>query len=256
MTDFASFANAIFARKAPLPRGLCAWNKSDPAKRFGVYRNNVVASLIDALRANHPVCAELVGDEFFRAMAHIYVQEHKPSTRLMWLYGVDFGDFIETFGPASNVPYLADVARLEAARVSAYHAQDRAPLAAADFAALDPSRLAAMRLVLHPSARVVRSPYAIHSLWAAHQGELSIEDVDPHAPEDALVTRPAFSVETCLAPHGAADFLESLARGELLGEAALGALAKCPEFDLSVAFNLLIATGAVVSFEHDEGVLS
>ena len=55
--------------------------------------------------------------------------------------------------PARELPYLADVARLEAARTRAYHADDAAPLDAAAFAALDPGAADALRLTLHPSPK-------------------------------------------------------------------------------------------------------
>jgi hypothetical protein len=36
---------------SPAPTGLCSWNGSDPAQRFAVHRNNVLAGLSDALAA-------------------------------------------------------------------------------------------------------------------------------------------------------------------------------------------------------------
>ena len=48
-----------------------------PSRRFGVYRNNVYASLIDVLAGRFPVVARLVGEEFFRAMARAYVEQSR-----------------------------------------------------------------------------------------------------------------------------------------------------------------------------------
>lgn len=252
MTGLAAFAHALVDADAA-PRGLRAWNGSDARARLNVHRNNIAVSLIDALRDKHPVCAQLVGDDFFRAMAHVYVRDHLPSSPLMWEYGETFGDFIDGFAPAAGVPYLADVARLEAARVSAYHAADRAPLDAAAFTALDPDALAGLRVDLHPSARIVPSRHAIFSLWAAHHGALAIETVDPFAGEDALVTRPAFDVEVTLLPPGGADVLHALGRGDTLGDAAASAMARCAGFDLSHIMRVLIQTGVACSFTPERG---
>ena len=57
----------------------------------------------------------LVGEEFFRAMAQIHVRAHRPRSPLMFEYGDELPDFIAGFPPAADVPYLADVARLEIA---------------------------------------------------------------------------------------------------------------------------------------------
>ena len=74
----AGFANALLAPERPLPPGLIAWNDSDPALRFGVYRNNAAVSLTEALAGGFPVTRALVGDAFFEAMARCFVAEHLP----------------------------------------------------------------------------------------------------------------------------------------------------------------------------------
>ncbi|WP_141701617.1 DNA-binding domain-containing protein, partial [Methyloceanibacter marginalis] len=80
-----------------------------PSRRFAVYRNNVYASLIDVLGSRFPVSARLVGEEFFRAMARIYVAQTPPASPVLLHYGAEFADFVGTFPPASAVPYLACV---------------------------------------------------------------------------------------------------------------------------------------------------
>ncbi len=92
------------------------------------------SSLIDALRTKFPATERIVGEEFFRAMARVFVIAHPPRSKILHTYGDDFGDFIAAFEPAAELAYLADVARLEAARTRAYHAADATPLTPADFA--------------------------------------------------------------------------------------------------------------------------
>ena len=70
----AAFAAALLYPARPCPPGLHAWNGSDPAARLAVYRNNVVSSLIDALADTFPVVQQLVGEEFFRAMAGVFAR--------------------------------------------------------------------------------------------------------------------------------------------------------------------------------------
>jgi hypothetical protein len=75
---------------------LIAWNGSDPARRFAVYRNNVVVSLIDALADTFPVTQELVGEDFFRAMAGVFVRHAPPTSALLAEYGEGFSGFHRT----------------------------------------------------------------------------------------------------------------------------------------------------------------
>ena len=110
------------------------------ARRFAVYRNNVMVTLSKALKSRFPAVDKIVGEEFFGAMARVFVSERPPRSPLLATYGDEFADFIATFEPASDLPYLADVARLEAARTRAYHSADAVPIDADGLTALDPSK--------------------------------------------------------------------------------------------------------------------
>jgi hypothetical protein len=251
----ASFAAALLDPTRAVPAGLRAWNGSDPARRFAVYRNNVVTSLVDALADTFPVVRELVGSGFFDAMARVFVAAHPPASPVLSEYGDALPGFVETFGPAASVPYLADVARLERARVCAFHAADAPALAPAAIAPhlADAQALPQTRLVLNPSVAVVASRFAIVSLWAAHQGQGDIAGVDPLQPEAALVLRQGDEVAVITIAHADAGFLRALLDGCLLGaavdRAARGAPADGQPFDLAAAFGLLLGHGALTGWK-------
>ena len=240
------FADALLAPERRCPPGLRAWNGSDPDARFAVYRNNVVSSLIDAVADTFPVTQELVGEEFFRAMAALFVRQHPPRSPVLPHYGAAFAGFVEDFEPARSVPYLADVARLEYARVQACHAADAPPLdrEAIGAALAAGEDLAELRLVGHPSLGVVRSAYAIVSIWAAHQGEGDLADVDPACAQSALVLRPDHEVLVLALPAGADRFILALLAGQGLAQAAAAAAAEDAGFDLPAALALLLRHGA------------
>ncbi|MCF5131895.1 HvfC/BufC N-terminal domain-containing protein, partial [Pseudomonas sp. PA-6-4F] len=82
-----TFAEALLAPQAACPEGVFSSNGAEPASRFAVYRNNVHSALINALAAAYPVARQLVGDEFFRAMAGLYAQAHPPTSPLISEYG-------------------------------------------------------------------------------------------------------------------------------------------------------------------------
>lgn len=246
-----AFVEALLDPERPCPEGLTTWNGSNPATRFAVYRNNVIVSLIEALSDTYPVTQELVGEEFFRAMARLYVRRDPPRSRVLACYGESFPAFIETFPPAASVPYLADVARLEMLRVRAYHAADASAIAPEIFAdALsDPEALPSVRIQLHPSLGLLQSRYAVVSLWAAHQGIKEISAVDPFAAEAALVIRPGLDVEVMAIDTEAACFIAQLLHGADLGTAAESVLEAGPAFDLSAVLALLLRLNAISSLQ-------
>ncbi len=243
----ASFAGALLDAAAPTPGAIVAPDAQTAARRFAVHRNNVVAGLVNTLRSRFPATEKIVGAEFFAAMARRFVAEKPPRTPLLAAYGDEFPAFIAAFAPARELPYLPDVARIEAARTRAYHAADTVPLDARAFAALDANAVGALRVALHSSAEIVRSPHPIVSIWAMNSGERPLEAIADWRGEDALVIRPHLDVEVRLLPPGGAAFLLVLAAGRPLAEAAEVARADQPEFDLAGNLAGLIAWGVAVN---------
>lgn len=246
------FAAALLDPQLDCPAQLRAWNGSDPAQRFAVYRNNVLSSLVDALAASFPVAQQLVGEAFFRAMAAEFVRGAPPRSRILAYYGAGFPAFIEGFAPAAGLPYLADVARLELLRIEAYHAADAAPVAHDALAAAlaTPDRVGALHFQLHPALGVLASAFAVVSLWAAHQGERRLTGLDPGRGECALVQRRALEVEVLGIRPGAARFIQALQQGRPLGQAAADALAHDAEFDLGHCLAQLLGSGAIIRFAY------
>ncbi|MDC7787089.1 DNA-binding domain-containing protein [Rhodoplanes sp. TEM] len=239
----APFAAALLDPGRPLPVEITSHTARHPERRFAVYRNNVTASLIEALRARFPATEQIVGEDFFAATARDFVRAHPPRSPLLMRYGDGFPAFLEHFPPAAGMPWLADVARLEAARTRAYHAADAVPLGPSDFAAIDPATLGTLRVALHPSAAIVRSPFPVVTIWAMNSGTAALGPVDFDTPEDALVLRPHLDVTVTRLPPGAAAFLAALRADAAIADAAVAALADDAGFDPTAALALLIGSG-------------
>ena len=109
------FRAALLDPGQPAPPGLTGSGGGPAARRFGIYRNNVTASLTEALRQSFPVVRALVGEDFFTAMAIAHLRAHPPASPLLMFYGQDMADFVAGFAPAQHLGYLPDVARLELA---------------------------------------------------------------------------------------------------------------------------------------------
>ncbi|MGA9702705.1 HvfC/BufC N-terminal domain-containing protein [Pseudomonas sp.] len=247
MNDQRAFATALLAPDQACPEGVFSSNGADPASRFAVYRNNVHSSLISALAAAYPVTLRLVGDEFFRAMAGLYVQASPPTSPLISEYGSTFADFIQAFEPAAGVPYLADVARLERLRVCAYHAADTAPQArqALIDALQNPTNAGRLRLPLHPSLATLNSAYAVVDVWAAHQAGGELPPFNPWPAQCALVLRHGLAVKVFAIDSGSVAFVHSLNQGMALEVAVTRALEASAEFDLNHCLSVLISHDAI-----------
>ena len=253
--DDAGFVAALLDPSSPPPVGLARSQGASVERRFRVYRNNVVAGLIDALELRFPVCARLVGAEFFRAAAAVFVRRSPPRTPMLAEYGEAFPAFLESFEPARELTYLADVARLEYAIGQSYHAADAMPLQPDAFAAFPPERLGDAVFLLHPSVQLLTSAYPIVSIWRMNALEAETLQLSLGAGEDAMVVRPECGVDAIRLPAGGYSFLTRLAEGQTFSCAAAGATADCQTFDLTGVLAILISRGAVVSVEFESARL-
>lgn len=244
-----SFAAAILDPALSPPAGLVGPDGEASERRFAVYRNNVVLGLAETLKDAFPAVQRIVGAEFFQAMARVYVAMEPPRTPMMFEYGAGFPDFIGLFEPAGALPYLADVARLERAWTEAYHATEASPISASAFAAIAPDRVPEIRLVLHPSVRIVRSRFPVVTIWQMNVDAGVPGPVDlTGGGENALIVRPEADVEVRSIPQGSPDFIQALASGRSVLAAFEEALTGDPRFDLSANLTDLIQVGAVVGF--------
>lgn len=250
-TTQTSFAEALLDRTKPVPQGLRSWTGAEPRKRYGVYRNNVATGIARALATRFPATEKIVGGDFFTAMARDFVLNSPPVSPVLMQYGEDFPDFVAAFPPAASLPYLADVVRLENARVTAYHARDEAPVDPQALSRIAPDRMSGLLFSFHPAVTVLTSAYPIVTIWAMNSGIRELAAIERWTAESALVTRPELSVLTREINSGSAHFLRALQNRATLGEAFESTLAVAPDFNLGVNLADLLRSGAVIDITAD-----
>lgn len=245
-----AFARALLDPDLPVPAGLIDPQGKSSGRRFAVYRNNVVVGLIDALKASYPAILCLVGEDFFAAMARVYVKMEPPPSPIMLDYGAGFPAFIERFEPASMLVYLADVARLERSWLEAYHAAEASPLHLSAFTKLRPDDLPWLRLVLHPSVRIVRSTFPIVHIWHVNISGGTDGEIEPgHCGNDVLIVRPEAQVEVRRLPAGVAVFIHALQSRASIIEAAQAATMVDADFDLVATLQAMVELEMIIGYD-------
>lgn len=246
-----TFSHAVLRAGLLVPETVASMAGPSRERRIGVYRNNVKASLVAALVARFPVVQRLVGEEFFEAAAVVFVEHQPPRSPVLAEYGAGFAAFLEGFEPARDLPYLADIARLEWARQQAFHSADATPIGIDSLAELDADTLDSTRLILHPAAFVVASPWPIASIWTTNSFDEDVQRIGPHQPgEVALVARPDQDVLVSLLPPGADLMVGAIAKGAKLGEAMAQAQEDTQDFDLATTLAVLFRTGAISALQQ------
>lgn len=218
--------------------------------RLAIYKNNVYASLLSVMSDLYPAVVKTVGNDFFNAIARVYLSQHPPRSANLILLGHDFPGFLETFAPTESLPYLPDVARIDLACHQAYHAKDAEPLSARDFAGLDINVLSGCRLDIHPSARLINSRFACFSIWNL-SGDTQSE-VNADNPESVLVIRPGMEVNTYSLTSGSYQFVRGLLSGDTLEQALNAGIQSEESFNPAAAIQFLIQSGLATKITGDQ----
>jgi hypothetical protein len=223
---------------------------SAPTDAIAIYRNAVLANYRNALAATFPVARALTGPPFFAAAADAFALAQPSASGDLNGYGAEFPAFLAAYPPARELPYLADVARLEWAVDDAHRATDGggdAERTLAVLAAVAADKVASLRLVLDPSCRLLRSPYPLLRIWQLHQPG---DTADPNVAFDTgadhlLVRRTGGAIVIERLPAGDHAWLRALRDGADLEHALDAALAVDTAFDLAAAMRTHIGSGTL-----------
>jgi hypothetical protein len=233
MLDAADFQHAFGAMLASPERS------NDPAMRraLTVHSNTATKAARDALFANYPVTAAMVGEDAFTACATSYVEVAPPREPRLCLYGDRFGPFVDAWTPFAEAPYLGAIVSLERMVTEALFAADRPMLDPAALArGIDPEAA----LHWHPATRIVKAHMPAGSLWLAHQPEAQPDALETIVWEQEiiLVTRPADAVEVRI--------IDVPTRAFLAGTTLVGAAANASSEggDVTTIFASLLSAGA------------
>lgn len=131
---------------------------ADGAAALDIYRNTIESVLGNALRLTFPAVERIVGPDFFHALGLAFAREHPPASGCLDDWGAEFPNFVADFPPASSVPYVADVARLEWAIAVATAAPDTPSVLPED---------AQLPLLPHPSFSLIAVDWPADAIRAA-----------------------------------------------------------------------------------------
>jgi hypothetical protein len=146
---------------------LLSFRSSKPVERMEIYRNSHIDSLIDVLKFAFPTVSKIVGESFFDGAAEVFVQKHPQVNAYLYDYSAEFPQFLEEFGPASELKYLKDVAELDWAASCAIHAPDAEPLDRARLVEIPPIDLGRIVFIPHPSVSLLHANFPSDDIWQA-----------------------------------------------------------------------------------------
>ena len=215
---------------------------------LAVYRNTVIRGAVEGLRANYPVIEQIVGIEMFQSVAVDFAATCPPRSPVLALYGAEFADWLGYQEWTADLPYLADVARVERLRVESLFAADAEPLTG--FHSRVDLATAAVRL--HPATRFAWLSTPGMSIWLAHQQPFHAEIEPDWKAEGALFARPTpFVMHAPRVGRAAHRLLCGIRLGESMSEAITATERLYPDEDAKAVFASLANLGVFVAPDRE-----
>lgn len=126
---------------------------------MAVYRDGLVATLVNTLRLTYPRVYAFLKQSQFEAVAVDFAKKYRSQTGNLDDYGAEFSDFLRQ----KDLLFLADLARLEWCHQEAFLAANSEDLDVAALQSLDEERLVKVKFQLAPAVKFTVSKFNLKS---------------------------------------------------------------------------------------------
>ena len=236
--------NGLFRNAFRQDHGICLEN------RMKVYRNNIIRSLTGPAMAAFPMTEKLVGKEFLEQVMRAFVVKNLPSQGNLNLYGMEFPDFIRTYEPAKNLPYLHDFTKLEWLWEAAYYAPDDLPLDPAELISISEENMPNLRFYARKSFALLASEHPLDEIvdFCRADDQDTLQQLKKRGCK-LMIYRPDLKVELRRLNDAEYLFLSALQGGQTIHETAKILAENHPDADLTPLLQKHLQLGTFTSFE-------
>lgn len=187
-------------------------------ERVQIYARQYPARMHDALMADFPKLAQVLGPHDFVDLVLAYVAEHPSAHPSLGRLGAALETFLRGRAPAKRRRAdLADLAALEWARSEVFVERDAPGVAADALAKVAPERMASCALRLVPGLRVLTLQHDAPALWQALDEGTRLPRVRA-GERQVLVWRKGYQVLHAGVSSAEGEALRIAARGRPLAE--------------------------------------
>jgi len=211
---------------------------SEHQHRIWIYQNNVFGAVQDYLEEVYPATQGVVGAEFFKQMAQVYIQNSPPSMGNIHLYGDDFFELCAATPGLEALPYLSDLMRYEWALHQSYFSINSDAL---DPVSMEQEELLTVSVVLNDSVSLICSEYPVYEIQRQslpdYDGEVSIDLAQSQ--DNLLVYKLGHEVRCLALEEEQVVFIQGLKKNENLLQAIEGLQGSISPDTLSTTLSLV-----------------
>ncbi|NOZ53430.1 MAG: DUF2063 domain-containing protein [Gammaproteobacteria bacterium] len=135
--------------------------------RLAIYSNAYYARLAESLEKDYTSISVLLGDNAFYQLCERYTDTFPSKNPSLRWFGQHMVDFLSRTSPYNESPYLAELAVLEWAFITAFDAPNAVVATELDAAQIPAGKWPELTIKLHPSIRWFKYQWNILPLWRA-----------------------------------------------------------------------------------------
>jgi len=209
--------------------------------RIWIYQNNVFGAVQDYLEEVYPATRGVVGDDFFKQMAQVFIQNTPPNAGNIHLYGDALVELCNVTPGLEGLPYLYDLMRYEWALHQSYFSVVSDAL---DHTALPQEELLTSSVVFNDSVSLVCSDYPVYEIQRqslpTYEGNVSI-DLN-QSQDNLLIYKLGHEVQCLELDEEQTLFIQGLEKNENLLQAIEGLQGSISADTLSTTLSLVFET--------------
>lgn len=158
MNDQQALVNAIFSTDNPT---------QIEEQGLSIYRNNLKANALQALKVSFPTVEKLIGEELFAHSVNQLLVTQPPSLGDWGLWGSEYSDLLGELTALEDYPYVKDIAKLDYQLHLLSRAKD-CSVNIESISMLGSHELDNIRLVMSPNIRLLESEFPIVEIYRAN----------------------------------------------------------------------------------------
>lgn len=162
-------------------------------ERIEIYSDAYISRITEALRIDFEATHQTLGEMDFLKLVQDYLYEHPSTSTSIEEVGLRFSEFIETFNTRDEVPFLAELTKLEWIMIESFYADDLLPFDINSLNTIDPSQWEKVKLNFDNSLKLLKTNWPVHKAWEARKRDITPE-IKPF-PNYYLVYREDYQVK-------------------------------------------------------------
>jgi len=214
---------------------------------FRIYRNGYMRSTVDAVTSNYPATQALLGADYFRNLAKLFVLEFPPTKGSLSGYGEEFADFLLQTEISRSLPYLHDVAEIDRAWLHVYFAPNDSPASPVEITRLleNDVETGTERIRLCDATAILSLNFPVLDIWRElkENGSLGQSTRLEKELQYVLIWRNDSQVLVRKLPLPEFIVLSGIKDGTSMEQSAEQALNLDATFELDIFFSSLISEG-------------